>query len=194
MDETPTTRERLLQSALDLFSKKGFEATSVDEIAESIGIKGPNIYKYFKGKKGLFLELVNRTRDHYYNDMSFDKAVISLDELKEFSLRQIRFTISDETVMKMRKMYTIEQFGNEEIGKLATIFQYNNIAGLYKNIFGKMMEAGTIKKCDPELLALEYFAPATLMIQLCDREPERIDEAMSIIERHIDFFIDTHLR
>ena len=194
MDETPTTRDRLLQAALDLFSQKGFEATSVDEIAESIGIKGPNIYKYFKGKKGLFLELVNTTRDHYYNDMAFDKITITLDELKEFSLRQIRFTMSDEKVRKMRKMYTIEQFRDKEISKLATIFQYNNIAGLYKGIFEKMVEQGIITKADPELLAIEYFAPATLMIQLCDREPERIDEAMSLIEKHIDFFIDTHLR
>ena len=49
-----STRERLMSAALDLFSKKGYEAASVDEIAESIGIKGPNIYKYFKGKHGLF--------------------------------------------------------------------------------------------------------------------------------------------
>ena len=34
-----STRERLLSAALDLFSVKGYDASSVDEIAESIGIK-----------------------------------------------------------------------------------------------------------------------------------------------------------
>ena len=46
-------KEKLLYSALDLFSKKGYDATSVDEIAEAAGMKGPNIYKYFKGKEDL---------------------------------------------------------------------------------------------------------------------------------------------
>ena len=33
-------KEKLLYSALDLFSKKGYDATSVDEIAEAAGMKG----------------------------------------------------------------------------------------------------------------------------------------------------------
>ena len=52
-------KEKLLFAALDLFSQKGYSATSVDEIAESIGIKGPNIYKYFKGKEGILKELTS---------------------------------------------------------------------------------------------------------------------------------------
>ena len=38
-------KEPLIQAARDLFSVKGYDGTSVDEIAESIGIKGPTIYK-----------------------------------------------------------------------------------------------------------------------------------------------------
>ena len=38
-----------------------------------------------------------------------------------------------------------------------------------------------------------YFAPATLMIQQCDREPERTEEIIAEIERYFDFFIARHL-
>ena len=59
-----STKEKLQFAALDLFSKKGYAATSVDEIAESVGMKGPIIYKYFKGKEDLLL-MVDRIYDEY---------------------------------------------------------------------------------------------------------------------------------
>ena len=40
--------------------------------------------------------------------------------------------------------------------------------------------------------ALEYIAPAALLIQMCDREPGRKKEALEAIEKHIDFFIGTY--
>ena len=46
-------KEPLIRAARDLFSVKGYDGTSVDEISESIGIKGPTIYKYFKNKEDL---------------------------------------------------------------------------------------------------------------------------------------------
>lgn len=38
------TKERLVDAAMNLFSLKGYDGTGVDEIAESVGIKGPTIY------------------------------------------------------------------------------------------------------------------------------------------------------
>ena len=38
-------KEKLIEAAIRLFSVKGYDGTSVDEIAESIGIQGPTIYK-----------------------------------------------------------------------------------------------------------------------------------------------------
>ncbi len=193
MDEL-TTKEKLMYAALDLFSQKGYDATSVDEIAESIGIKGPNIYRYFKGKKGLFEELVSNTKHYYFDNMTFETPVTTPEELKALSLKQIRYTISNDVVRKMRRIYTIEQFGNDEIARIATSFQFSNIIKLYQGIFISMIELGTIPKSDPELLALEYFAPVSLLIQVCDREPAKVNEAMALIERHIDFFIETQLK
>jgi AcrR family transcriptional regulator len=52
-------KEPLINAARDLFSEKGFDGTGVDEIAESIGIKGPTIYKYFKNKEDLLKAVQN---------------------------------------------------------------------------------------------------------------------------------------
>ena len=52
------TKERLIMAALELFSVKGYEGTSVEEIAKAVGIKAPTIYKYLPGKEALLQSLV----------------------------------------------------------------------------------------------------------------------------------------
>lgn len=56
--EKQGVRERLLESALDLFNKKGYASTSVREIVEAAGVTKPVLYYYFKNKEGLYLELM----------------------------------------------------------------------------------------------------------------------------------------
>ena len=41
------TKDRILLAALDLFSQKGYDQTSIDLIAETVGIIGPSIYAHF---------------------------------------------------------------------------------------------------------------------------------------------------
>jgi AcrR family transcriptional regulator len=50
-------RERLLSCAIELFTRKGFAATTVREIVAAAGVTKPVLYYYFKNKEGIFLEL-----------------------------------------------------------------------------------------------------------------------------------------
>ncbi len=189
-----STRERLLSAALDLFSVKGYDASSVDEIAESIGIKGPNIYKYFKGKQGLYDELMCTCKEGYYKSMGIEARsrikITSAAELKELSMKQIHFTLTNDTVKKLRKMLNIEQYRSEEMSHLTTYFQYGNLLDLYSNIFRKLIDRGVMLPGDPELLGLQYIAPIALLIQVCDREPEKLAEVLDKSEKLIDLFIE----
>ena len=49
-------RETILETALDLFYTRGYDAVGVQEIAERSGVTKPTLYYYFKSKYGL-LEL-----------------------------------------------------------------------------------------------------------------------------------------
>ena len=51
------------QVASDLFNRKGFDATSLDDVAEIIGISKPSIYYYYKNKSELLLDCYTRTLD-----------------------------------------------------------------------------------------------------------------------------------
>ncbi|GAB4361773.1 MAG: TetR/AcrR family transcriptional regulator [Deltaproteobacteria bacterium] len=53
-------RERLLESALGLFTRKGYASTTVREIVAAAGVTQPVLYYYFRNKEGIYLELMER--------------------------------------------------------------------------------------------------------------------------------------
>ncbi len=53
-----TAKEKLLESAKELFSKKGYHETAVDEIVEKAGLSKGAFYFYFKRKEDILKELV----------------------------------------------------------------------------------------------------------------------------------------
>lgn len=193
---TDSNREKILSAALELFSKRGYDGTSVDEIAAECGMKAPNLYRYFKGKEEIFKCIDSMVEDQYKSSMGMGLHsmlwIHSAEELKTFSMHQIAFTLTNERVIKVRKMTTIEQFRNEFLSQKASDHQLNFTLNQYSSIFSDLIKYGQISEDDPAMLALEYISPVTVLIQLCDREPEKKEEVLKRIECHIDRFIDQH--
>ena len=55
-------------------------------------------------------------------------------------------------------------------------------ANIYGKVFESMMEKGLMKKGDPAMLAFSFTAPISALVHLCDREPDRQEEAMEKIK------------
>jgi AcrR family transcriptional regulator len=53
-------REQLIGIARGLFAERGFEGTSVEEIAASASVSKPVVYEHFGGKEGLYAVVVDR--------------------------------------------------------------------------------------------------------------------------------------
>lgn len=60
------TAKKIQDVALKYFSLKGYDGTSLAEIAEEVGIKKPSIYAHFKSKNELFLAVAQDVADRYY--------------------------------------------------------------------------------------------------------------------------------
>jgi len=58
-----STRERILDVAMDLFTDQGFDGTSMREIAERLGISKPAIYYHFASKEEILLALHMRLHE-----------------------------------------------------------------------------------------------------------------------------------
>ncbi len=186
-------KEPLIKAARDLFSTKGYDGTSVDEIAESIGIKGPTIYKYFKNKGDLLKVVTEQAETEYIRGMEITKElpdrINSGAELKAYALRSLHFTVDNDTAVKMRRLITMEQYRNELLSDLTTRHQLTYLQDVYASIFKKMMKRGQMVKGDAKIIALEFISPITIMIQLVDRNPDKKKEAFKTIEKHIDVFL-----
>ncbi len=64
-DTIESTSSRILQRALELFSQKGYDATSVREICEASGITKPTLYHFFKSKEGVYRALVEGSLEEF---------------------------------------------------------------------------------------------------------------------------------
>jgi AcrR family transcriptional regulator len=56
----PQRRQQLIEVGRRLFAEKGFEGTSVEEIAAAAGVSKPVLYEHFGGKEGLYAVVVDR--------------------------------------------------------------------------------------------------------------------------------------
>jgi AcrR family transcriptional regulator len=52
-------RSQLLDTALQVFARRGFHATSMDDVAEAAGVTKPVLYQHFRSKRALYLELLD---------------------------------------------------------------------------------------------------------------------------------------
>ncbi len=65
-EEVKSTRERILDTALDLFVDKGFDKTSLREIAEKLGFSKAALYYHFASKDDIFMALHQRLHELAY--------------------------------------------------------------------------------------------------------------------------------
>lgn len=67
---TSSSSSRILQTALGLFSRKGYDATSVREICEASGITKPTLYHFFGSKDGVYRALVDGALEGFQQEIA----------------------------------------------------------------------------------------------------------------------------
>jgi len=193
-----STKQRILDEALTLFAKNGYDGTGVDLIAERVGIKGPSLYKHYKGKEEILNALIDAAEERYEEYFGSEKHIGKLPQSREefinVTMERISFTMRDPVIRKMRMLLVQEQFRNERISEVTTRHQLDGIQRMFAKIIKGMMDEGIVKNDDPELLAVELTAPAVLQIARSDRQPQYEEECMEYIEKHLRHFCKVYMR
>ncbi len=104
----PEVRNRLLSAALELFTLKGYAATSVREIVEVAGVTKPVLYYYFGNKEGIYLALFRepfRLLDGLLDLYPEDGGICASDALKELCDRVFKLFL--DNLDTARLMYSI---------------------------------------------------------------------------------------
>lgn len=124
-----TTKQKILDEALSLFSIKGYSAVYIGDIAEAVGIKTPSLYKHYNSKQDIFnscVEVFSERMKKVRKDIRLPEIqetesfyqTVSVENLVDLTIALFLFNLQDNVAAKFRKMLMIERYHNPELNKL----------------------------------------------------------------------------
>ena len=190
------TKERVLAAALEMFSKNGYAGTNIRELSASLGLVKSGVYKHYESKEAIWIALLDEMiayyADHFGSAEHLPPVPDSLEEFVQMTMHMVNITVHDEKIVMTRKMLAIEQFRDDRARELATRHFLTGLTDMFTHVFTGMMEKGLIRQDDPKMLAFAYTAPISALIHLCDREPEKTEDAIAQVEAFSRHFIKTY--
>ncbi len=187
------TKERILEAALEMFSQNGYVGTNIRELSATLGLVKSGVYKHYESKEAIWNALLDQMiayyADHFGSAEHLPPVPDSLEGFVTMTMQMVNLTVRDEKIIMTRKVLTLEQYRDVRARELATKHFLTGLTEIFTQIFMGMMEKGLLRKDDPEMLAFAYTAPISALIHLCDREPEKTEEAIKQVEAFSRHFI-----
>lgn len=195
------TKEIILFKALKLFADNGYDGVTVRDIASEVGIMQSSLYKHYKSKQEIFDTLVQTMQTQFKEaSATFHLPEGALDEmaneyvnggnsvLKNISSSIFHYYLKDPYASQFRKMLSIERYKDKEIERIYREIFIDTAISYQTTLFREMIEQGFMRKADPEIMALQFFAPIFVLLNKYDCVPEKENEAIELLEKHIDQF------
>lgn len=195
------TKEKILDEALTLFSEKGYANVFVGDIADRVGIKAPSLYKHYKNKKAIFDAIIDEMNRRFNEqakalqingtDAEADAEIyrnLSEDKLLKLGRELFLYYLHDDYTRRFRKMLTIEQFHDKELAKVYSKLYVDDPLSYQGMLLGLMVSAGVLKTDNVDIMTLHFYAPIYYLLTICDREPEREEQSLKMLDEHIRQF------
>lgn len=190
------TKERILAAALEMFSQNGYAGTNIRELSASLGLVKSGVYKHYESKEAIWNALLDQMiayyGEHFGSAEHLPPVPDSPEGLVDMTMRMVNFTVRDERIIMTRKVLTLEQYRDVRARELATKHFLTGLTDMFTHVFTGMMDKGLLRRDDPKMLAFAYTAPISALIHLCDREPEKTEEAITQVEAFSRHFIKTY--
>lgn len=181
-----TTKQRIVMESLKLFSKEGYEAVSVEQIAAAVGVKAPSLYKHFSSKRDIF-DAILRTMEQRDSEqaaacdvpqqpLADDPAAYasaSIQSLAAFSRRMLRYWTEDPFASAFRRMLTVEQYRSAEMNQLYHQYLCAGPLAYVADLLGSQQEA------------LLFYAPMHLLYSLYDQSQDK-ESVFSLLDAHLE--------
>lgn len=191
-----TTKEKIIETALDLFSQRGYDGVSVREIARSVGIRESSLYNHFESKRAIFDGIVDfcvRQSEIYFHEsgLPFESgddtsiyAGIGLEHLQDLIERTFRFFFDDPWNARFRRLLLISQYADPRCRDIYRHLYRDKCIQVQAYIFAALMDAGELRREDPLAVAAEFHGPMFMWIHTCDS----FQEARPLIREHVEQF------
>ena len=169
------TKRKIFETSMKLFSEKGYDATSIEEITAVVGVAKGTLYYHFSSKEEIFNFLVEEGMKLLKNsiEIKIQKCDTTIDKLKAVSLVQLK------AIEKYENMLTIvvtQSFGNEKRHEFCRqkVIEY---IGVIEEIIEDGVKKGDIIDVDSSILATEIFSlTCDALIYMKKEKSEKLDK------------------
>ncbi|MGL5831730.1 MAG: TetR/AcrR family transcriptional regulator [Waterburya sp.] len=155
MRQTPTTEEdtrtKILQAALQLFAKRGYEATTTKDLAKSAGVAEGTLFRHFSNKKAILIEVATAGWVDILTDL--------LTELSEMGNYQAVSQVMRRRMLNMRKngdlmrVCFIEAQYHPELRENIQAEVISKMTDVAEAFFETAMEKGIYRRMNPKIVA-----------------------------------------
>ena len=185
--ETPSTRQRALEVALALFSRRGYDGVSLGDIAGELGIKPPSLYKHFPGGKGELYEALFPPLEAHYAELWKNAAQRQAQVERDAAAAGVMTLqqLDDLQAGAYRRLLAQEQFTHPD---RPLRWLWEEPLALYDTLFTRLVREEVLRRGEPHVMAREYLAPLTQSLAWYDHAPERQEACLEDIQLHIRQF------
>lgn len=192
------TKERILETALELFAQNGYPGTSMNDIAGRLGFTKATLYKHYTSKQEILDRIVERmNRMDYARAEEYEMPETEPDgfaeaymhtpvqKIRAYSMAQFDHWTKDPFSSNFRKMLTLEQYRDPKLAQLYHDYLAGGPLEYMAAIFRKLTDSDDAAM----QLALEFYGPMYLLYSVYD-SAENKKSVSALLAAHIDRFIE----
>ncbi len=162
-------KEQVLQAASEVFSRFGFEKTTLDDIGQRAGLNKASLYYYFKNKEEIFIAVVLHETKAFMNDLQ-------VQSLEIFDVhQQINFFLT-ERIRRYGEVIHLTRLSIDHLQKLEPMFDkvYEETKKQETDFLKSLLKRGHFHLPDtPELVAERLFQLSDSVKHDCIRNAGR---------------------
>jgi AcrR family transcriptional regulator len=151
----------IIDAALGLFARKGFDATRMDDVARAAGLSKGTIYLYFPDKTALLKAIITKKAVENLSSKTADilaSAQTSAEALRKF-LALIAFNVENTDLPNLLKLVIAESRAHPEIGRFYLDSAIGHMLPKVEHIIAQGIARGEFRAIAPALAARSIVGP-----------------------------------
>jgi len=191
------TKNRILDCAIEQFSRKGYTGVSIRDITREVGIKESSLYKHFRNKEEILETIFHNFR---LDTLRILPPLDRLDEILELlgpvkflerGLHNFKQHAADPIMQKIWRILYIEQYREPVARDLYLNDILTKTIDCLEAAFVKLIEHQRCKPLHPRTLAVEYQYPIFTMISeyiMLKSDQQDTAHVEQMMSDHLTFF------